>query len=150
DELSFTTARNVADKARTALKVLTDYQHQMDLAGKQSTLAQAQQKLVRTKRENEANLAQHVADAETKGQALAVLKHRMAHLQEQLSDCTIKAPADGLVLYASSVDRNSETAIQAGIQVHQQQLLLRLPDTSSMKAVIRIQEAQVSRLQIGQ
>src|SRR5262249_34265188 len=111
---------------------------------------QAERLVVRTKRENAANLAQHVADVESKTQALALLKRRMEHLQEQLDDCTIKAPADGLVIYASNNDHDSQNPIEEGSQVRERQALLRLPDTSQMKAVIRIQEGQVSSLHVGQ
>jgi HlyD family secretion protein len=149
DEIEVTTARNNYDKAQTALKVLTDYTHQMDLAEKQNAVAQADQKLARTQRENAASMAQKNADVQAKDQALAVLKRRMEHLQEQLDGCTIKAPADGMVVYATSNDRNAQSSLQEGSQVRERQALLRLPDTSSMKAVVRIPEGQVARLREG-
>ena len=149
DEIEVTTARNNYDKAKTALKVLTDYTHQMDSAEKQNAVAQAEQKLARTQRENAASMAQKNADVQAKDQALAVLKRRMEHLQEQLEGCTIKAPADGMVVYATSNDRNAQSSLQEGSQVRERQALLRLPDTSSMKAVVRIPEGQVARLREG-
>ena len=122
----------------------------MDLAAKQNAVSQAEQKLARVKRENASNLSQRSADVQAKEQALALLKRRMERLQEQLVACTIIAPADGLVVYASSGDRNAQNPIQEGAQVRERQMLLRLPDTSSMKTVLRIQEAQVSRIHEGQ
>lgn len=150
DELAVTTARNAVVQAETALKVLTEYTHQMELASKQSAVSQAEQKLARTKRENASALAQKVADVQAKEQALAVLKRRMERYQEQLEACTIRAPADGLVVYATSGDRNAQVQIQEGATVRERQALLKLPDTNSMKAVVRIQEAQVSKLREGQ
>src|SRR5262249_155119 len=47
-------------------------------------------------------------------------------------------------------DRNAQNALQEGSQVRERQSLLRLPDTTSMKAVLRIGEAQVWRLREGQ
>src|SRR5262249_981944 len=76
--------------AQNALDVLSKYTHESDLAAKNSALSQAEQKLVRTQRENAANLNQKVADVSTKEQNLAVLKRRMEHLQDQLEACTIK------------------------------------------------------------
>lgn len=151
DELSVTTARNTVIKAETALRVLQDYTHQMDSAAKQNQLSQSKQSLTRTERQNASNLAQRVADVNAKSQALELLKRRMQRFQYQLAACTIVAPADGLVVYATSGDRFSQnTPIQEGVQVREQQRLIRLPDTSSMKSVVRINESQVSRLREGQ
>jgi multidrug resistance efflux pump len=84
-ELAVTTAKNDVDKASSALRVLRDYQHQKDTAAMNDALSQAEQKLVRTRRENAANLNQKVADVEAKTQALAVMKRRMERYQEQLA-----------------------------------------------------------------
>jgi HlyD family secretion protein len=148
-ELDLTTATNNLRKAETTLTVLTRYTHQMTLASKRNAVAQAEQRLARVKRENASGLAQRQADVRAKEQALAVHRRRLAHLEEQLAACTIEAPADGLVVYASSGNRNAEP-IQEGTQVRERQLLLRLPDTTAMKAVVRIQESQVPRLEVGQ
>jgi multidrug resistance efflux pump len=86
---------------------------------------------------------------QAKTQALDVLKRRMERYQEQFAACTIIAPADGLVVYSTSGDRNAQNALQEGSQVRERQALLRLPDTSSMKAVLRIGESQVWRLREG-
>jgi len=148
-ELDVTTAQNGLDQAATALAVMEKYTHQMDLASKKSAVAQAEQKLLRTQKENASNLAQKVADLQAKSGALRLLQQRMAKLKEQLAACTIKAPAEGLVIYATSNDRNAQSPLQEGATVNERQRLLRLPDTSSMKAVININESQVTRLKEG-
>lgn len=150
DELGVINATNNLRKAETALKVLTDYTHQMELADKQNTLSQAEQRVARVKRENAASLSQKEADVRAKEQALSVLNRRNERLGEQLAACTIKAPADGMVVYFTSGDRNAQNALQEGSQVRERQNLLRLPDTRSMKAVVRISESQVARLREGQ
>lgn len=149
-ELAVTTAQIGLNKAQTALDVLTKYTHAEDLANKQSALAQAQKSLLRTKQQNLANLEQKISDLNSKTQALALMKRRMDHYQEQFADCTIKAPADGLVIYGTSNQRNAQNPIQEGASVRERQPLLRLPDTSRMKAVIRVQEGMVGLLKLGQ
>jgi hypothetical protein len=80
---------------------------------------------------------------------LVTKKRKLEHLNEQLGYCVIKAPADGLVVYAG--DRNySNSQIIEGAQVRERQQLLRLPDTTNMKAVVRINESQVPKLRSGQ
>jgi HlyD family secretion protein len=150
DELLVRNATNNVQKAETALDVLVNYTHQMQLAETQNALSQAEQKLARVKRENAASLSQKEADVRAKDQALSVMRRRMERLEEQLQACTIKAPADGMVVYATSNDRNAQSSLQEGAQVRERQNLLRLPDTSSMKAVVRIPETQVARLREGQ
>jgi len=54
-------------------------------------------------------------------------------------------------VYSSSVSGSwgrRDTPIQPGAQVRQQELVARLPDTSAMKAVCRINEQQVSKLRV--
>jgi HlyD family secretion protein len=149
-ELDVTTARNAVAKAETALRVLTTYSHQMDLASKQNAVSQAEQRLVRTQRENASNISQKNADVAAKEQNLAVIKRRQDRLMQQLAATTIRAPADGMVVYATSGDRNAQNPIQEGATVRERQALLRLPDTSSMKVVLRVTEQQVGRLKPGQ
>ncbi len=149
-ELDLLNARNTLADAQTTLSVLGEYKHQHDEAAKHSAVAQAEKALVRTERENAANSAQKLADMQAKEQALAIQKRRLDRYKEQFAACRIKAPTDGLVIYASSQDRNAQQPIQEGASVRERQNLLRLPDTSSMKAVVRIQEAQVARLREGQ
>lgn len=148
-ELEVTTARQALDKAVTDQTVLTKYTHEADLAAKKNAVAQAEQKLARTKRENSSNLSQKTADSDAKSAALGTLKRRMARLQQQLAACTVTAPADGIVVYATSGDRNAQNPLQEGATVRERQPMFRLPDTSEMKAVIRIQESQVTRLRPG-
>ena len=63
----------------------------------------------------------------------------------------IKAPAEGMVVYAQVNNYSSNNPITEGTQVRERQVLLRLPDTSAMKAVVRINESQVSPpLTVGQ
>jgi HlyD family secretion protein len=149
DELDLTTSQNALAQAKSALQVLTQYTHAKDMAAKKNGLSQADKALARTKRENAANLSQRMADVQAKTQAFEVIKRRMEHLQDQLANCTITAPADGLVVYASSGDRFSDTRIQEGATVRERQTLLRLPDTSSMKVIARINESQVGKLSEG-
>jgi HlyD family secretion protein len=149
NELAVTTARNELSSARTKLKVLRDYSYPSDLASKKSTLVQAEQALTRVQKKNASQLSQAIADEKAAELALVLKKRRVDHFKEQLALCVIKAPTDGLVVYAG--DRNNQQGqIIEGATVRERQQLLRLPDTSSMKAVVRINESYVPKLRIGQ
>lgn len=143
------TARNVMESKSTALKNLEKFDHEKAVAGFQAALTLAEQHLEQVKRENFSNEAQKKNDAVSKEQAVRLQQRKLDKLEAQLAASTIKAPEDGLVVYGTSGDRNAQNPIQEGTQVREKQLLLRLPDTSKMKAVVRIQEAQVNPLREG-
>jgi HlyD family secretion protein len=147
-ELDVLTCQNDLKKAHSDLNVLKVYTKAKDLATKRSAVAQAEQTVERTKKENAANLNKLVAALLSAEQTLNLRNQLTAKLKEQLEHCTIKAPSDGLVVYASSSDRSGNDPIKEGGTVRLQQVLCRLPDTSSMKAVIRVQEGQVSKLRV--
>ena len=149
-ELDLITATNGLAKAETALSVLTKYAYPMDLTSKDNAAKQATQKLQRTKRQNASQIAWRTADASSKEQALAVIKRRHDRLKEQLVATKIVAPDDGIVIYGTTGDRNSQNPIQEGTTVRERQLLIRLPDTKAMKAVVRIHENVVPKLKLGQ
>jgi HlyD family secretion protein len=149
-ELEVTTAVNARDKAKTALEVLEKFTHKKDLTSNQSLVAQAQQKLEHTRAENAANLTQREAVVRAAATQVRIYQTQYDEQREQLENCTIKAPAAGFVIYASSLDRNSERPIQEGATVRDKQLLIRLPDTSGMKAIVRIPEAQRTRIRMDE
>lgn len=149
-EIAVRTAQVALRKSSTALDVLTQYTNAMNLATKKNTLVQAEAKMTRVQRENAAAMSQQNAGVKSKQETLDMQRRRLAKYKDQLAACTIEAPADGLVVYGSSGDRWSNSQIQEGAQVRERQLLLRLPDTSAMKAVVRVPEAMVSRLSVGQ
>ena len=146
-ELAVTTVHNDLRKAQTALKVLTTYKHQTDLATAKSALSQAEQKVARVKRLNASQLAKAEAAVETMEMALTTKTKNFTKLQQQLEYCRIFAPADGMVVYARDDD---DFRMIEGAQVRERQRLIRLPDTSQMKAWVKINESHVPKLKLGQ
>ncbi|MGA2501382.1 MAG: hypothetical protein ABSH20_26885, partial [Tepidisphaeraceae bacterium] len=144
-ELDVTTAANDVAKADTALKVLEKYQNAMDTARLRSAVAQAKEKAIHTVRENESLMLQRVVDLQEKEITLRDLLKRTTKLQDQINACTIKAPEDALVIYASTVDREREP-LQDGTSVRQSQWLFRLPDVRRMKAVVLLSESLKVRI----
>ncbi len=148
-DLEVLTAKNDLQEKIKDLNVLEKFQHEKDMAEKKSKVVQAERRLIRVQRENASNLAQRNAELQNAQQALTLRQQQFEHLQEQLAACVIKAPADGMVLYGSSGPwARRESPIQPGATVRQQELLIRLPDTSSMKLVAKINETQVTRLSV--
>lgn len=148
-ELEVAAARRDVAKAVSDRKVLVEYSNKADLAAKKNALAQAEQKLERTKRENAANLSQKTADLSAKKQQLELITRRVSRFKEYFDACTILAPADGLVVYRNDNSRDS-VQVQEGAQVRERQTLMRLPDTSRMKVQLKINESQIGGLAVDQ
>lgn len=146
-ELSVTTVHNDLRKAQTALVVLTKFKNLTDMATHQSAVSQADQKLARVRRTNASMLTKSQADVDTKEIALSTKTTNLQKLQEQLEYCKIYAPSDGMVVYARDDD---DFRMIEGAQVRERQRLIRLPDTSQMKAIVKINESRVPKLRIGQ
>ena len=151
-ELELLTAQNDLDKKSTDLLVLEKYTHEKELTDRRNKVVQAEKKLTRVQRENASQLAQKLADLQSKEQTLQLRREQLKEEEEQLAACTIQAPSDGMVVYATSGGSGGwgrrDTPLGPGATVRQQELLIRLPDTSAMKAVARISEAQVTRLRV--
>jgi HlyD family secretion protein len=75
--------------------------------------------------------------------------------EESIKNATMTAPADGLVVYATSMSRNmwfggSDGPIAIGRQVMPNETVMMLPDTSEMMATVRVPETLASRIRKGQ
>ncbi len=150
-EVELLKAQGELDKKQTDLRVLSDYTHEKDLADKENKVSQAEKKVQPTVAENESNLAEKTSDMQGKEQQLVLYKQTLDHTQEQVVACTIKAPGDGVVIYGSTAqtDFYRDTPIQPGGKIAEQQLLIRLPDTATMKVVAKIPEALAMKLRQG-
>ena len=150
-EVALLQAKNTYDQKVTAEDVLQKYTHEKEATDFKNKVAQAQKKLVHVQRENASNLNQKVADLMAKDETLGVRKRMLSHLQEQLANCTIQGAAGWngrIFLQRRRFLGPADTPIQPGAQVRWQELIIRLPDTSAMKAVCRINEGQVSKLRV--
>jgi HlyD family secretion protein len=74
-------------------------------------------------------------------------EYRLASLEKQVENCTIRAPHDGFVIYANNADR--EQFIEAGIPVRQRQPLFYLPDLDDMEVVAMLHESIVDHINLG-
>ena len=138
-------------KAELGLEVLETYTFPMDLREKQSDVQEAEKELDREWKSASASEAKAAADVAAKQSELQLVREKLVKLNDQKTKSKIFAPADGLVVYARSSRyyRSSEDEVKVGSQVHERQSLIELPDTSSMKVVIRVHEAQVEHLKEG-
>jgi len=152
DEFNFKKAQWDLDKANKAIEVLETYTHVAELRQKQSDLEEATKECERVKKNAEAEEVKKVRASEGKEKELALTQDKLAKLRGQREKCRIFAPTQGFVVYYSEGWRwgSSESQMKVGASVIERQILMQLPDTSKMTAVVRVHEAKTDKLSLGQ
>lgn len=152
DELDYIKAQSAWIKAQLDDKVYEDFQFPKDQKQKQGDLEQANSELVKVKMNAEIDLASKAAQRNNKRTQLTIRENSLNKLRQQLDACTVKAPSDGLVVYATSMSRNrwnNEGPLQIGRQVYPNELLVVLPDTSEMVASVQVHESLAGDIKPG-
>jgi HlyD family secretion protein len=82
-------------------------------------------------------------------QKMRVERHesRLEKFRDQVEACTVRAPHDGLVIYANEPD--GDPRVEAGARVYQKMDLFYLPELESMEVEATLNETVVDRVQPG-
>lgn len=115
-----------------------------------SDVLQAEQELERVVNQNLRKMAQYEADLLTQKNTLALSEQKLERDKKNLTATKIYAPQDGLVVYQVSENRfSSESLIEGGATVRNRQELIKLPDLSRMKLVVKVHESHVNMVRRG-
>ena len=106
--------------------------------GKPKMLGELQSKLQTA----QAKLAASTAAAELESA-------RLERTQQQLDHCVIRADVEGLVMYPSVAEWMQEPDIKKGATVHEDQVLLIIPDLKQMQVKFGVHESKVDRVRPG-
>ncbi|HEV3342382.1 MAG TPA: HlyD family efflux transporter periplasmic adaptor subunit [Pirellulales bacterium] len=142
------------------------YVTQLDVESKEFALEQAEldvevaelskevlQKFTSAKTLEELKSKRDSAEALMNSDVAAFTKesNQLKRLKDQLAECTITAPQDGMVVYAN--DRSNPfqqtPKVDLGAQVNQFQAIVRLPDLKSMQVKALVHESKVDQLRLG-
>jgi HlyD family secretion protein len=146
DRLSVTKARLQLDQAKRALEVLKKYTSRKDLKKFELDLQLARAALDRTVLKANAEEGKLEADVSGKRSSSLHYQKRLKKVQEQLEKTRIVAPQDGMVVYANSEPWRRERMIEKGAQVHENQILLSLPDVSTMAVDVQVHESWIDQV----
>lgn len=151
DEIALREAR--AARAKALLDDITYRQYQLpkDEKARRSDVEEARAELERVRKQAEMQLEIRMAEVASRREQLRIHERKLEKLREQLASCTVRAPQDGLVVYASSAGRNwNDEPFAVGRKVHPRESIIVLPDTSEMMAVVRVHENLAGRIRPGQ
>ena len=82
-------------------------------------------------------------------EVLAMDAERMALAKKEIARCVIKAPKSGLVIYPSTAQWKDTPDIAEGETVHNDQVLLLMPDLSKMQVRFGIHESAIDQVKPG-
>ncbi len=149
DRLAEKKATIQLEQALGSLKLLKDFTHKKDQAKYDAAFNEAKSAFGRAQRKSRATLAQYEAAKRGKDSTLNLSKKRLAKISDQLEKATIRAPQDGMVVYPNVEPWRRERMIMAGSQVHENQLLMNLPDVSAMAVDVQVHESWVDQVKEG-
>jgi len=139
--------------AQKSKELLTDYTYKRDIAQLKSDVSQAEMALERTERKARADVIQTQAELKAKEAEYNRQKDKLQKLEDQVKKTKIYAPADGLVIYATSARRGGFRSrvepLEEGQEVQERQELIYLPIGNLSKAEITIHESNLEKTQIG-
>ena len=137
---------------KSDLNLLQKFTYKRELAQLESDVKQAQMALDRTERKAKADVIQAEADLRAKESEFKRQKDKLKKVEEQIEKTKIYAPADGLVIYATSARggwRGNEEPLDEGQEIRERQELIYLPTALSMKAEVKIHEASMKKIELG-
>ncbi len=155
DELAFLEAQAALQTAELNRRIYESFEYPKGDKTNRSTLEEATAEVERVRRKNESQLASRNADRINQRQQLTVRESKLAKLREQLEAATLRAPSEGMVVHATSLNRDrfggdARGTMEVGRQVTRNELLIVLPDTSEMVASVRVPESVAGRVRPGQ
>ncbi len=151
DEIALLNADAALKRADLDSEVYEQYTYRQDKQIKESDLRQARDEMERAV----ARLASELRGTES---SLANYEKRLANrtesldnLRRQLELCTVVAPSEGMVIYATSMgDREGDEELKVGRTLYRNELVLLIPDMSKMVASVKVNEALSGLIAEGQ
>ncbi len=154
DELSFKQKKKSVDIAKNNLSLLTDYTHKRKSRELESDVNQKSMALERTRRKAKADVTQSQANLKAKEAEFKRQQDRYTRITDQLSKTKLFAPAAGMVIYQTSMNRgrwgNQENPLEVGQTVRGREDIIYLPTADTTKADIKIHESSLKKIKIGQ
>lgn len=161
-------SQNELDAARVALQqaklkvrgavelldVLQNFTYARTIAELKANADESERELARVRLKSESARTQCEKEQEAAKLTYEVEQEKLMRLKNQIEACTLRAPQDGEVVYASmssSGGRRSEpVAIEAGASVRERQAIINLPDVTQMKVDCRIHESLIGSIRKGE
>ena len=136
------------DSATNKLMLLEKYTKLKKETELNAKARDAKRDLDRSKKSTEAANDKGKADLEAAQQTATVEKQTLDRSRKQLTQCEIKAPADGIIVYFKR-PWDESSRIQPGAMMFYQQPIFNLPDLTKMMVKVKVHESVVKKVTKG-
>jgi HlyD family secretion protein len=152
DRLSLERKRLDVDLAVSDRDLLENFTYHRQIDQLKSDARQAELALQRTKDSADASIVQAEAELDAKKLELSRQQEKLEKIEDQLQKTKLTAPADGMVIYATTARRggwrDNREPLDEGVEVFERQELIYLPTTASATAEVDIHEASLEKVRL--
>jgi HlyD family secretion protein len=149
DELTIQKQNNLITKYRKQMDLLERFDIPQMTKRNQSKLAQMRVSEKRTFEKSRAIVENQIEVVVRRKAGLQAQRDKLELYRDQLIKTELRAPQDGLVIFARSSSRYNESYIKLGADVRKGYNVIDLPDVSELMAVVQVHESYVRHLRNG-
>lgn len=132
------------------LRVYETFTKKQKMTELKSKADEAKLEVDRTRKIQKANTEKTESDLKAAVKTAELEKKQFERAKQQLEKCVLKAPQDGIIIYAKRYYWDDESNIRPGAQVHFQQPVITLPDLDQMQVKLKVHESVVKKVVKGQ
>ncbi len=150
DELTIKKQQNKITQYKKQKELLIKFEQPQQQKRYEAKLDQAKVEEQRTIQKSNTLVESHEGTVVRREEGLRAQQDRLTLYKEQLTKTEIRAPQDGLVIYARSSSRYNDTYIKEGAEIRKGYSVIDLPDVSELMAVVQVHESFVRHIKTGQ
>ncbi len=149
DELTIQKQKNLITKYKKQKDLLERFDIPQMTKRNQSRLAQMRVSETRMIRKSKAIVENQTEVVARRKAGLEAQRNKLELYREELIKTEMRAPQDGLVIFAQSNSRSNESYIKLGADIRKGYNVIDLPDVSELMAVVQVHESYVRHLRNG-
>ncbi len=149
-QIAFERATVQKDSAEVALRMFDKYTFPMTLRDFETKLADAEREVSTAQKRGESQLGQKSVRVQQLEKRLRMQTDQLKERQEDLDNMVLKAPCPGILVYGNPHEPWYRDRIKVGGSVYGGQTVMTVPDLRMMQVKLKIHEADISKLKLGQ
>ncbi|MCH2208550.1 MAG: HlyD family efflux transporter periplasmic adaptor subunit [Lentisphaerales bacterium] len=154
DELSVQRENLKLDTAKGAFDLYEKFTHPKAVTQYERLVERRKFELERTQHKISSNVFNYKARLRSREVDLDRKRQKLAEIVEEIELCKLKAPINGLVVYASSQQsskgrKTNSQPLEQGVTVKQRETLIRIPTSQKMHASFKLPETALNIIRKG-
>jgi len=137
-------------KAKEDLRLFKLYTLPKEAEQLYSDCEEAERELARVQAKARSELAQREANLKSREASYRLDDERLDKVKTNLEKCVMRAPKPGSIVYPGSSNRWHRRRIAEGETVYSNQVILSIPDLSTLAARVNIHETDIEKVKVGQ